>query len=100
MPDINLFRKPGFQSKSNISIPDDHPEQIVPDSKQKQPPNSQKKPKKKAKSTLAWESIVAFLLAVGIGVIIVWYLQYRSDVKSIINEFTIEEYQSLNGNLP
>ena len=40
-------------------------------------------------------ALIAFLQAVGIGASVVWYLQYRSDVKTTITELSIEEFRNI-----
>lgn len=95
MPDLNLFGKKGFQNVPKTESPIEHPEQPKTDKETEPPSKVQQRSKIKPGRSIAWESLIAFLLAVGIGAAVVWYLQYRSDVKTKISEFTIDEFRNL-----
>jgi uncharacterized protein HemX len=96
MPDLNLFGESGFQNVTKT-------ETILDNTKKQKhaemPVQSQKvkrEQKENPKKSFASESLIAFLLAVGIGASVVWYLQYRSDVKTTITELSIEEFRNID----
>ena len=95
MPDLNLFGESGFQNLTKT-------ETILDNTKKQKhaemPVQSQKvkrEQKENPKKSFASESLIAFLLAVGIGASVVWYLQYRSDVKTTITELSIKEFRNI-----
>lgn len=99
MPDLNLFGESGFQNVTKT-------ETILDNTKKQKhaemPVQSQKvkrEQKENPKKSFASESLIAFLLAVGIGASVVWYLQYRSDVKTTITELSIEEFRNIDSTI-
>ena len=94
MPDLNLFGESGFQNVTKTEAILDNTQKQKRDEIPVKSQKDKKKPKGKPKKSLTWESIIAFLLAVGIGASVVWYLRYRSDVKTTITELSIEEFHN------
>ena len=100
MPEINLIDSEGFQSSKPLEeIPEveEPKEQPAPKPKAAPMPKPVKKAKKmkkiKKKPAIPFEKVFTIVTAVGIGILIIWYLVVRSHITLEVKEFTPSEFK-------
>ena len=102
MPEINLIDSKGFQTPKLLEeIPEAEEPKERPEPKPKAVPMI--KPVKKAiimkrkkkKPAIPFEKVFTIVTAVGIGILIIWYLMVRSHIVLEVKEFTPSEYKDI-----
>ncbi|MFQ6674078.1 MAG: hypothetical protein ACE5GH_04760 [Fidelibacterota bacterium] len=89
MPDINLFDNPGFQE----AVP-------VKGAPAVATTRDETKKKRKQTKSFRWEEFTAFLVMVGIGLLVAWYFSLKWSVKSEVKEYSPREFRLETGDHP
>ena len=105
LPEINLIDSEGFQSTKpleeipEVVEPKEQPALKAPPPPPKPVKKAKKMKKKKKKPAIPFEKVFTIVTAVGIGILIIWYLMVRSHITLDVKEFTPSDFKAYSESL-